>query len=236
MGCGGPGRCRACAARRAEGHQLVDRERRYTVRRPAGSTGGCAAGCRARVGREQAAGRPGSLAEPIVRVRPSRFFTRESTRSGNVLIIEVPLSPVEAALGAENGASCARRSVRRARAAGAPRAQQVHLRGRGFPARDRGARGDAHVRVAVETPATVSDEAKGLLEQLGALLTDDALPRAAEASARRASARSRRGAVSRGPNETRGRTGQRRRGSASDGPPPKPRMLLHAGLLLLQRS
>ena len=50
------------------------------------------------------------------------------------------------------------------------------LRGKGFP-RAAGARGDAHVRVVVETPATISDDAKALFEQLGEALTDDALPR-----------------------------------------------------------
>jgi len=53
---------------------------------------------------------------------------------------------------------------------------QFRLRGKGFP-RAAGARGDAHVRVAIETPATLTDEAKGLYEKLGAALSEDALPR-----------------------------------------------------------
>ena len=66
------------------------------------------------------------------------------------------------------------------------------LRGKGFP-RAAGARGDAHVRVVVETPAAVSDEAKALLEKLGEALTDDALPR--RRAFREASQRAKRGAV-----------------------------------------
>jgi len=53
---------------------------------------------------------------------------------------------------------------------------QFRLRGKGFP-RAAGARGDAHVRVVVETPATLTDEARALYEKLGAVLTEEALPR-----------------------------------------------------------
>jgi molecular chaperone DnaJ len=111
-----------------------------------------------------------------VRVRPHPFFTRESTREGDVLMIEVPLSPVEATLGAEIDVPVLDGRVRMRVPPGTQAGSQFRLRGKGFP-RAGGARGDAHVRVAVEVPATVSDEAKTLLEQLGAALTDDALPR-----------------------------------------------------------
>ena len=101
-----------------------------------------------------------------MRVRPHPFYGRESTREGDVLTIEVPLSPVEAALGAEIDVPVldgARADARAARDAGGA---QFRLRGKGFP-RGAGARGDAHVRVAVETPAAVSDEARALLQRLG---------------------------------------------------------------------
>ena len=96
--------------------------------------------------------------------------------TGDVLMIEVPLSPVEAALGAEIDVPVLDGRVRMRVPPGTQAGSQFRLRGKGFP-RATGARGDAHVRVAVETPATVSDEAKALLERLGELLTDDALPR-----------------------------------------------------------
>ena len=91
-------------------------------------------------------------------------------------MIEVPLSPVEAALGAEIDVPVLDGRVRMRVPPGTQAGSQFRLRGKGFP-RATGARGDAHVRVAVETPAPLSDDAKALLERLGEPLSDDALPR-----------------------------------------------------------
>ena len=49
------------------------------------------------------------------------------------------------------------------------------LRGKGFPRA--GGRGDAHIRIAIETPTSVSDEARGLLLRLGGALEGAELPR-----------------------------------------------------------
>jgi len=51
------------------------------------------------------------------------------------------------------------------------------LRGRGFPPGPGLARGDAHVRISVETPVNVSDDARALLQKLEGLLDDETLPR-----------------------------------------------------------
>ena len=175
MGCGGTGKVPRVRCATCEGAGLLDKERRYTVRIPAGSTGGTTQ----RVPREGGPGRrggpPGDL-HVIVRVRPHAFFTREQTRDGDVLTIEVPLSPVEAALGAEIDVPVLDGTVRMRVPPATQAGSLFRLRGKGFP-RAAGARGDAHVRVVVETPAVVSDEAKALLEKLGAALSDDALPR-----------------------------------------------------------
>ena len=96
------------------------------------------------------------------------------------------------------------------------------LRGKGFP-RAAGARGDAHVRVVVETPAAVSDEAKALLEKLGAALTDDALPR--RRAFREAGQRAK-------PEAPMSRGRRRRRRPARGAGPAQAAALLHAGLFL----
>jgi len=175
MGCGGTGQVPRVRCATCEGAGLLDKERRYTVRIPPGSTGGSTQ----RVPREGGPGRrggpPGDL-HVIVRVRPHPFFTREATRDGDVLMIEVPLSPVEAALGAEIDVPVLDGKVRMRVPPATQAGSQFRLRGKGFP-RAAGARGDAHVRVAIETPATLTDEAKGLYEKLGEALSEDALPR-----------------------------------------------------------
>jgi molecular chaperone DnaJ len=175
MGCGGTGQVPRVRCATCEGAGLVDRERRYTVRIPPGSTGGSTQ----RVPREGGPGRrggpPGDL-HVIVRVRPHPFFTRDVTRDGEVLMIEVPLSPVEATLGAEIDVPVLDGRVRMRVPPATQAGSLFRLRGKGFP-RAAGARGDAHVRVVIETPAAISDEAKQLFERLGEALTDEALPR-----------------------------------------------------------
>ena len=170
LGCGGTGqvprvRCKVC-----EGAGLLDRERRYRVRIPPGSTGGTTQ----RVPREGAPGRRGGPSgdlHVITRVRPHPFFGRE----GDVLTIDLPLSPVEAALGTEVEVPVLDGRVHMRVPAGTQAGSVFRLRGRGLP-RD-GGRGDAHVRIVVETPAALGDEARALLARVGELLDDEALPR-----------------------------------------------------------
>ncbi len=177
MGCGGTGQVPRVRCATCEGAGLIDRERRYGVRIPPASTGGSTQ----RIPREGAPGRRGGPSgdlHVIVRVRPHPFYSRETTREGDVLIVEVPLTIVEATLGAEIDVPVLDGRVRMRVPPGTQAGTQFRLRGKGFP-RVLGARGDAHVRVVIETPAAVSDEARGLLEQVAGTLTDEAMPRRA---------------------------------------------------------
>ena len=151
MGCGGTGqvprtRCAAC-----EGAGLIDKERSFTVRVPPGSIGGSTQ----RLPREGAPGRrggqPGDL-HVIVRVRPHAFYSRESAREGDVLVVELPLTFVEAALGAEVTVPVLDARVQMRIPPGTQSGAVFRLRGKGFPRA--GGRGDAHVRVSLETPAS----------------------------------------------------------------------------------
>jgi molecular chaperone DnaJ len=171
LGCGGTGQIPRVPCRVCEGAGLVDRERRYRVKIPSGSTGGT----NQRVPREGAPGRRGGPAgdlHVITRVRPHTVFGRE----GDVLTIDVPVSPVEATLGTELEVPVLDGRVHMRIPAGTQSGSIFRLRGRGLP-REGAARGDAHVRVLVETPAALSDEARALFERMGPLLDDAALPR-----------------------------------------------------------
>jgi molecular chaperone DnaJ len=155
-----------------EGAGLLDRERRYRVRIPPGSTGGSTQ----RVPREGAPGRRGGPAgdlHVITRVRPHPVYGRE----GDVLTIDVPVSFVEAALGAEVDVPVLDGQVRMRIPPGTQGGSVFRLRGKGFPRSAGAARGDAHVRVSVETPTSLTDEARALLVRVGELLEDDVLPR-----------------------------------------------------------
>lgn len=171
LACGGSGevprvRCKACG-----GGGLVDRERAYTVRVPPSSM----AGNTQRVAGEGSPGRRGGPAgdlHVVVRVRPHSFFRLEA----DLLVCEAPVSPAEAALGAEIEVPLIDGPVRMKVPPGTQTGAVFRLRGKGLP-RLAGGRGDAHVRVVVETPAPLSDEARKLFGKLAAVLDDDTLPR-----------------------------------------------------------
>jgi len=139
---------------------------------PAGST----VGSTQRVPREGAPGRRGGPSgdlHVIARVRPHAVFGRE----GDVLTIDVPVSPVDATLGTEVDVPLLDGHVSMRIPAGTQAGSVFRLRGRGLPRETGGPRGDAHVRVVVETPAAVTDEARALLARVGELLDDAAFPR-----------------------------------------------------------
>ncbi len=172
LGCGGAGqvprvRCKVC-----EGAGLVDKQREYRVRIPPGSTGGTTQ----RVAREGSPGRRGGSAgdlHVIVRVKPHPIFGRE----GDVLTCDVPISAVEATLGTDLSVPLLDGEVRMKIPAGTQSGSVFRLRGRGFPPGQGMPRGDAHVRIAVETPVNLSAAARTLFETLEGALGDDALPR-----------------------------------------------------------
>jgi molecular chaperone DnaJ len=176
--CGGTGevpkvRCGACA-----GTGLAESERVFTVRVPPGSQGGN----NQRVAGEGSPGRRGGPAGDlhiIVRVRPDAFYRQE----GEVLVCEAPISIDEAALGAEIDVPLLDVCVRMKIPAGTASGTVFRVRGKGLP-QTNGGRGDAHVRVTVEVPAVLTDDARALLGKLDGALGPDAYPRRADFLAR----------------------------------------------------
>ena len=172
LACGGSGeiprvRCRTCG-----GVGLVEREKDYLVRVPAGFGGG-----------QRPAGGGGGFTRPArwrgggsfvnVRVRSHAFYREEA----GVLVCELPISPSEASLGAEVDVQLLDNSVKMKVPAGTQSGAVFRLRGKGMPRAGGVPRGDAHVRVIVETPADLNDEARSLLSKLEAALSPAALPR-----------------------------------------------------------
>ena len=172
LGCGGTGGVPRVTCQVCQGAGLVDKQRQYHVRVPPGSTGGSTQ----RMPREGSPGRRGGPSgdlHVIARVRPHPIYSRE----GDVLVIEVPISVVEAALGADIDVPVLDAEVRMKIPAGTQSGSVFRLRGKGLPPAAGLPRGDAHVRVVVETPVALTDAGRSLLKDLGAALHDDALPR-----------------------------------------------------------
>lgn len=161
LACGGAGeiprvRCRTC-----EGAGLVDKRRAFDVSIPSGT----ATGSTQRVPGEGSPGRRGGPAgdlHVVVRVKPHAFFSRE----GEVLMIELPLTFSEAALGGEVDVPILDGIVRMKIPEGTQSGSVFRLRGKGIP-RAAGGRGDCHVRTLVETPVALAAETRELLGRLG---------------------------------------------------------------------
>lgn len=131
-----------------------------TVRIPAGAK----PGSRIRV---KGKGQPSPLSAQrgdlylIVDLQPHPFFRLENDK----LVCEVPISPVEAALGAQIDVPTPDGTVAMTIPPGVSSGQSLRLRGKGWCDRNQN-RGDQIVRLKIVTPKTLSDPERQCYEQL----------------------------------------------------------------------
>jgi molecular chaperone DnaJ len=172
--CGGLGEVPRVRCEECQGAGLVDKRRVFDVSIPPGT----ATGSTQRVPGEGSPGRRGGPAgdlHVVVRVRPHAFFTRE----GDVLLIDLPLTFSEAALGGEVDLPILDGTVRMKIPEGTQSGSVFRLRGKGIP-RLVGGRGDCHVRTVIETPVGLDADTRELLARLGQALDrsgDAGMPR-----------------------------------------------------------
>lgn len=167
--CSGVGRtitdkCPACA-----GAGTIERERDFTVQIPVGTDDGNIR----RVAGQGEPGRRGGTAgdlHVVVRVKPHAIFKRE----GKLITCEVPLTIAEAALGASIDVPTLDGRVEMRVPPGTQSGTVFRLRGRGL--QNGSARGDAHVKVVVETPQSLSPKQRELLQAFAAACGDESLP------------------------------------------------------------
>lgn len=169
--CHGNGRLvdEACATCRGEGR--VKKTRRLSVKIP----GGIENGSRLRVSGEGEAGpRGGSSGDlyVMVHVHQDEFFERE----GDDLACEVPVSYVQAALGAEVEVPTLEGKVLMKVPAGTQSGKVFRLRGRGIPNINGYGRGDQLVRVVVEVPKSLSEKQKALLTEFAKAMGESSQP------------------------------------------------------------
>lgn len=174
MACGGRGEVPRVPCPACEGSGIVERERQYRVVVSPGTSDGNTQ----RVAGEGSPGRRGGVAgdlHVVIRVRPHPTYSR----SGDVLVCELPVSPTEATLGADVEVPVLDSVVSMRLPAGTQSGAVLRLRGKGFPKAPGLPRGDAHVRIVIETPAQVSEPTRDVLLQLESSLDNSALPRRA---------------------------------------------------------
>ncbi len=161
-GCHGEGKkittpCKTCA-----GQGKVRRAKTIKINIPAGAE-------EALQLRSSGDGEAGSKGGPagdlyiIVHIRSHKFFERH----GNDVYCEIPITFVQAALGAEIEVPTLDGNVKMKVPEGTQTATIFRLKGHGIPYRRGSGRGDQHVRVIVATPTKLNEKQKQILREFG---------------------------------------------------------------------
>jgi molecular chaperone DnaJ len=171
--CQGAGKIVVEACPACKGSGTVEKERQFDIAIPPGTEDGATRRVAGQGEPGRRGGSPGDL-HVIVRVKPHPIFRREA----DVIVCEVPISMTQAALGAVVEVPTLDGKVEMRVPPGTQSGAIFRLRKKGLP-QGRGARGDAHVRLLVETPMALTDRQRQLLEELARTLGPEQGPQQA---------------------------------------------------------
>jgi molecular chaperone DnaJ len=161
------GRDKVASCRKCGGEGTVRSTETITVGVPAGADDGT----RVRVAGGGEAGRGGGPSGDlyiILGVRPHRYFRRE----GSDIVLDLPLSYSEAALGARIEVPTLEGRATLTIPQGTKSGQKFRLRGKGAPLREGHGRGDL-IALAAIVPPTIDAGSRRLLEELGKMGVED---------------------------------------------------------------
>lgn len=169
--CSGAGRTVDKPCRKCSGAGRVERASRKIIRIPPGVD----TGTRLRSSGDGEAGNrggpPGDLFV-VLHVKPHSFFQRE----GDDLVYDLPISFVQAALGAEIEVPSLAGKVPLKIPAGTQAGQMFRVKGKGIKNAQGYGWGDLHVRVSVEVPAHLNAAQRAKLTEFGALCDEKVNP------------------------------------------------------------
>jgi len=162
--CGGTGRkitryCKTCG-----GRGKVMHTESIKVKIPAGADTGSKIRVRGMGGAGQGSGPAGDLQIEIT-VRPHPLFTRKDDN----LIINLPVSISEAALGAKIEVPTIDGVAAMTLPSGTQCGQKLKLKGKGFPSSKTGKRGDQYVEIKVVVPRDIPESAKSAFLEIDRL-------------------------------------------------------------------
>jgi molecular chaperone DnaJ len=167
--CGGSGQVieQPCSACRGSG--TVQRRTPVTVNIPAGATDGGKL-------RFKGKGEPGVNGGPVgdlyavTRIKPHRYYRRD----GADVVLDLPLSIAEAALGVEVQVPAPDGTKVKLRVpAGTQHGKVFRIKGKGAPRLKGSGSGDLKIKVLVQVPKSLTDEQRDLLERFSAEKGED---------------------------------------------------------------
>lgn len=168
--CGGAGTIIEDPCTDCRGSGVRSAERRIRVRIPAGAKDGTRIKLKGKGGAGMRGGPAGDL-HVITRVMPSPVFTRK----GDDLVVEVPITFSEAALGAKIEVPTLDGRVKITVPAGSQDGRTLRVPGKGAPKLNGAGNGSLLAKLRLAVPSSLSDEQKEALEAFAAL--DGADPR-----------------------------------------------------------
>ncbi|MGI6119209.1 MAG: molecular chaperone DnaJ [Desulfosporosinus sp.] len=162
--CNGEGRTISTPCPKCQGQGKVRKIRTLKINIPQGSEDGLNLRLSGDGEAGTKGGPPGDL-YIVLQVKPHHFFERE----GNDIYCEIPITFVQAALGAEIDVPTLDGVVKMKIPEGTQTSTVFRLKGHGVPYRRGGGRGDQHVRTILTTPTKLNDKQKKLLREFGEL-------------------------------------------------------------------
>lgn len=163
--CQGEGQIITDPCKTCRGQGVVKEKQHVKVHIPAGVDNGMRLKVSGYGDAGQGGGPPGDL-YVFINVEPNKVFERE----GNDIILDLPISFTEAALGCKKEVpSVFSHTCRVTIPEGTQNGKIFRVRGEGFPNVHGSGKGDLLVRIFVETPSKLTDEQKHLLEEFAKL-------------------------------------------------------------------
>jgi len=160
--CRGVGKVITTPCEVCEGGGSVERLRQLPVKIPPGADNGTVLRYPGEGEPSENGGPPGDL-RVVISVRPHPIFQR----NGDTVIVELPITLCEAALGTQVDVPTIDGKVKLKIPPGTQSGRTFQFRGQGAPRLPDGGRGDQHVKVVVETPVELTKEQKKLIQDMG---------------------------------------------------------------------